>query len=319
MKKSIGFIGCSNIARKAMLPAVLKSDFFEVFGFVSRSNEKAMSYVSEFGGRVFSLEAILNSECDAIYVSNPVGLHHSVGKRVLESGKHLLMEKTFTESFPQCMELLDLAETRNLIAMESLMYQYHPLQRLIEDTLPRVGKIREVSAKFGFPHFDDFSDIRYDKSLGGGADLDSLIYPLSFCLAILGKDYIKVQGASFAHAETGINERGYYLLQYEDNVASIAYGFSHAYTNEIRIWGEQGILEAKRVFTRPEQSNFNLILSRDFSEEVIEVPDGDHFLETLRVFYDYTSGESLDKYKLECESLRTRIDLIDRIRNQEFA
>jgi|TARA_R110000824_G_scaffold56028_1_gene153793 NDP-hexose-3-ketoreductase len=267
----IGLIGHSSISRRSVIPAIQKSNDFDLGNIGTRDNRSGYSY-----------QDILDSDVDSIYVSLPVGLHYEWGKKVLESGKHLLLEKTFTTSLDEGKELFDIAESSNLNCMEALMYQFHPLQKQIKDLLPRLGKIRCVEAHFGFPHLDNKKDIRYQKNLGGGAKLDCLVYPLSFVFDILGYEYDNFQELCFW--DDDIDARGYIMLEFQDSLANISYGFGHSYRNEILIWGEDSILKVKRVFSRPEICDEKIEISKNGVTETFEVKNSDHFLNMLSEF-----------------------------------
>ena len=81
-----------------MIPAIEECDGVSLGNIGTRDKRSGYSY-----------QDILESDVDAIYVSLPVGLHYKWGKKVLESRKHLLMEKTFTETYKQAIELFNLA------------------------------------------------------------------------------------------------------------------------------------------------------------------------------------------------------------------
>ena len=111
----IGVLGCSSIAGRSVIPAIVDCNNCILSGVASRDNVKAKLYAEKFNTKEYSYEELLNSDIDAIYVSLPVGLHYEWGKKILESGKHLLMEKTFTETYQQAKELFDIAEQNNLV------------------------------------------------------------------------------------------------------------------------------------------------------------------------------------------------------------
>jgi len=285
----IGLLGHSTIAKKSMIPAIEKCDWFMLGGIGARDIRTGNSY-----------EEILESDVDAIYVSLPVGLHYKWGKKVLESGKHLLLEKTFTETYRQAKELFDLAKELNLSCMEALMYEFHPLQNQIESLLSDVGNIRSVEAHFGFPHFENKNDIRYQNDLGGGAILDCLVYPLSFVFRILGYDYTDYEPKIFWDIVNDIDECGYIRLQYDDSIANISYGFGHSYRNEITIWGDKSILTAKRVFTRPKDCDEDIKILKNGEVKSYKVENTDHFVEMLNNFKSYIDmNESTSKRTLE--------------------
>lgn len=294
----IGVLGNSSIAKKSIIPAIKKSKNFDLCGIGSRNKETGKSY-----------DDILNSDVDVIYVSLPIGLHFKWGKKVLESGKHLLLEKTFTENYKQAKELFDLAKSSNLFCMEALMYEFHPLQKQIDSLLTDIGDIKSVEAHFGFPHFEDKSNIRYKKELGGGAILDCLVYPLSFIFKTLGSDFINYDSTILYDKENDVDERGYIKLTYNKSVGNISYGFGHAYRNEITIWGTKSILKLKRIFSRPENCDEHIEVWTNGVCKVYEVDKKDHFLEMLNSFYDgvtnkKTFGEKTLKRMLFLDLIR---------------
>lgn len=58
-------------------------------------------------------ELLKRDDLDVVDVVLPSHLHHEVGRAVLESGRHLLMEKPMAVTIDQCRELRTLAEAKN--------------------------------------------------------------------------------------------------------------------------------------------------------------------------------------------------------------
>jgi len=61
-----------------------------------------------------SLEEVLADDADLIVVNTPVDTHYEYAKKVLEAGKHALVEKAFTTTAAEAQELRDLAKAKNL-------------------------------------------------------------------------------------------------------------------------------------------------------------------------------------------------------------
>ncbi len=310
MPIKIGALGCSAVAGRLVLPAILESQRFDLAGVASRSSTKATEYANNFGTVAYSYDQLLKSDVDAIYVSLPVGLHYQWGKKVLQHGKHLLMEKTFTQTHTQAKELFKLSDINRLACMEALMYQYHPFQKQVEELTLSVGEIKRVEAHFGFPHFDNKDDIRYSKDLGGGAALDCLVYPLSFVFRLLGSDYKDCNSSIYYHKETNVDERGYIHLEYPTAAASISYGFGHSYRNEAIIWGEKAILKINRVFTRPDVCEMPIEIWKNGSCKKIKTHPSNHFLDMLDVFSD-----NIKTLKNDSHSTLARVQFIDKLLN----
>ena len=55
--------------------------------------------------------------------------------------------------------------------METFQFQFHSQFKYIKDLIKnnKLGSIRSVDVKFGFPPFQNLKDIRYQKSLNGGS------------------------------------------------------------------------------------------------------------------------------------------------------
>jgi predicted dehydrogenase len=62
------------------------------------------------------IDDILNDALvEVVVLATPTSTHHALGKRVLQSGKHLLVEKPLAGSLPEAHELATLARSRNLL------------------------------------------------------------------------------------------------------------------------------------------------------------------------------------------------------------
>jgi myo-inositol 2-dehydrogenase/D-chiro-inositol 1-dehydrogenase len=59
-------------------------------------------------------EMLKAEQLDAVDVVLPSDLHYEVGKAVLESGRHLLLEKPMALSIDHCSKLIDLAKSKNV-------------------------------------------------------------------------------------------------------------------------------------------------------------------------------------------------------------
>jgi len=59
-------------------------------------------------------QTLLDSDVDAIAIATPVRTHYWFGRRALESGKHIWVEKPFTASSQQAQELIEIARTNSL-------------------------------------------------------------------------------------------------------------------------------------------------------------------------------------------------------------
>jgi predicted dehydrogenase len=88
-------------------------------------------------------ELIRSPQVDAVAVVTPVWTHFEFAKAALENGKHIFVEKPFTATASQALELIDLALARNLQIMVDHTFLFtgavRKMRQLIdEDTLGKL-------------------------------------------------------------------------------------------------------------------------------------------------------------------------------------
>jgi predicted dehydrogenase len=78
-------------------------------------------------------ELIANPRVDAVAIATPVATHYELGMRVLESGKHLLVEKPLAASAEAAVRLIDEANRRRLVLMVDHTYVYTPAVQKVKE------------------------------------------------------------------------------------------------------------------------------------------------------------------------------------------
>lgn len=283
----IGIIGAADIAFRRFLPALAKVGTMEFAGVASRTQSKAERITETFGGVYYpSYEDIIaDPTIDAIYLPLPPALHYGWGKRVLESGKHLLMEKPFTTSLKETEELVRLSEERQLTVHENYMFLYHEQLGIIKNILRegRIGDIRLLRLSFGFPKRAD-NDFRYNKALGGGALLDCGGYPVRLALELLGNSATVKQRALSQPDGYEVDLFGSAVLQNDDGLcAQVSFGMDNAYQCRLEVWGSRATLIAPRIFTAGADFQPTITI-RGNSEEVIACAADDQFMKSILAF-----------------------------------
>ena len=284
----IGILGTSEIAFRRFLPALQACDGFTYAGVASRTPEKAAPFQEMFGGEIYDgYDALLADESiHAVYVPLPPALHFEWGKKVLESGKHLLMEKPFTTDAGQTAQLLSLARERGLTVHENYMFLYHSqlakIRQLIADGT--LGEIRLYRIAFGFPKRAE-GDFRYNKQLGGGALLDCGGYPVRLALELMGNT-TKVVQAGLAQPEGyEVDLFGSAVLQNDEGMcAQISFGMDNAYQCQLEVWGSKATLVAPRIFTAGPGVQPPLLLNTPNGQIALEQGEDDHFLHSIETF-----------------------------------
>lgn len=284
----IGILGTADIAFRRFLPALTQCPDVRYAGVASRTPEKAEKFQEQFGGTIYDgYDALLaDDSIDAVYVPLPPALHYEWGKKVLESGKHLLMEKPFATDLKQTEELLELAEQKGLAVHENYMFLYHSqlgeIKKLIADGT--LGEIRLYRMAFGFPKRSE-GDFRYCRELGGGALLDCGGYPVRLALEFLGESARLVQAKLSQPQGYDVDLFGSAVLENENGLcAQVSFGMDNAYQCQLEIWGSNATLIAPRIFTAGDGVQPDLILRASDGEKTVQLASDCHFLHSLEQF-----------------------------------
>jgi len=107
-----------------------------------------------------SLDAIVaRPDVHGVSISTPPFLHFSMAKAVLQSGKHLLLEKPTTLSATEAQELQALAQARSLMATMNFEFRCVPAWMRLAELLSEgyVGKLRLVKVDWLVPSRADAS------------------------------------------------------------------------------------------------------------------------------------------------------------------
>lgn len=285
---NLGILGTSEIAFRRFLPALNKCPDINYSGVASRTPEKGKPFQETYGGCIYSsYDALLADESiGAVYVPLPPALHFEWGKKVLNAGKHLLMEKPFTTSIQETEQLLNLAEEKGLAVHENYMFLYHSQLAKVKEMIAdgSLGEIRLYRMSFGFPMRGQ-GDFRYNKELGGGALLDCGGYPIRLALELLG-DTAKVVHSKLVQPE-GFEVDLYGSAVMENDageVAQISFGMDNAYQCQLEVWGSKATLIAPRIFTAGDGVKPTLILRTSSDENKIELEADDQFLHSIQQF-----------------------------------
>ena len=129
-----GIIGCSRIAKRSVIPAIIKSEFAELEIIGSRSTDKAKEFAKEFDCEKFGTyeDVISNDSVDVVYISTPIGTHEEWSIKATAAGKHVYVEKSSTYSFDSAKKMVKSAKENNVRLMEGFMFRFHPQHQKVK-------------------------------------------------------------------------------------------------------------------------------------------------------------------------------------------
>lgn len=301
MKKvKIGVIGCANIAQRSVIPAIKSFEGFELVAVASRSIEKAEKFAKQFDCEpIEGYQNLLNKkEIEAIYLPLPTGLHDEWIEKCIEAKKNVLAEKSFSETFLSCKNLLKKASAKKLVLMENFMFCYHSQHQFIKNLIDsgEIGEIRLFRSSFGFPPFAKWN-FRYDKSLGGGSLLDAGAYTVKASQIFLGFEIQAKSSCLYYDLNYGIDLYGAaFLVSKQGIAAELAWGFDNFYQCNYEIWGSKGKIIAERAFTPTPEMKPKIILEQQDKRFEFLANSDNHFINILKEFYRSIVHRDIDKH-----------------------
>lgn len=284
----IGILGTADIAFRRFLPALQKCEGFTYAGVATRTPGKGKPFQEAYGGKIYDGYGSLleDKSIEAVYMPLPPSLHYEWGRKVLEVGKHLFMEKPFTTSLAETEALLALAEEKGLAVHENYMFLYHSQLAYVRKRIAdgSLGDLRLIRAAFGFPKRSE-GDFRYNRSLGGGALLDCGGYPVRLVRELLGDTARVMQARLVQPLGYEVDLYGSAVLENDDGLcAQISFGMDNAYQCQLEIWGSKATLISPRIFTAGPDFNPQIVLRTSSGETQIELEPDDQFLHSINAF-----------------------------------
>jgi len=286
-KLKIGVLGCANIAKRSVVPAIKSIAEYDLVAIASRTQEKAAEFAVEFNCEaVEGYQNLLDrNDIDVIYMPLPTGLHEEWVLKALEAGKHILIEKSLAMDYESAKRMVDLARERGLLIMENFMFLYHKQHNFVKELIDKgeVGELRCFRSSFGFPPLDG-DNFRYSAALGGGSLLDAAAYTVRASQLFLGND-IWVEGATLNNMNTEVDLFGGAYLKSESGMfAEVAFGFDNFYQCNYEIWGSKGRIIAQRAFTPGENFTTTITLEKQGESFDYKIDAENHFVNILNEF-----------------------------------
>jgi predicted dehydrogenase len=248
-----GIVGAGWIANEFVRDLV--ENGFSVTAIGSRSLDKAREFADRFGipnAHGSYEELVADPDVDVVYVATPHPMHLADATLALNAGKHVLVEKAFTVNAGEARQLVDLAASKGLVALEAMWARFLPHMVRLRELLAAgtIGEVRTVVADHSQSLPADPSHRVQDLALGGGALLDLGVYVVSFAYDMLGEPErvlaISSPTPTGADAETSI------LLGFSGGQQAVLHcSLDTAGPNRASVTGTAGWVEIESVFYSP--------------------------------------------------------------------
>ena len=184
--------------------------------------------------------------CDAVYIAVPNGLHSQISLYFLQRKIAVFCEKPLAANIDQVTEMIECAKKNNTYLQEGLIPLYNPNFKILKDSLPMVGKIRQ--ATFNFSKYSSRYDAylrnenptTFRADLANGAIMDLGVYIFADVIGLWGKP-VSIEGRCTL-LDTKADIAGTSIFEYPEFNVSLSYSKASDTNNICEICGELGIL-----------------------------------------------------------------------------
>ncbi|WP_084039198.1 Gfo/Idh/MocA family protein [Demequina sp. NBRC 110053] len=246
-----GILGAGGIAHK-MADAIESHTASSVVAVGSRTPGKAQAFVADVGaGRPYGSyeEVVSDPDVDAVYVATTHNDHHEPALLAIEAGKHVLVEKAFTQNTAQAEMVIEAARAKGVYLMEAMWSRFLPHRDALRAVIERgeIGDVIAVQADHG-QHLAHVERM-FRPELAGGALLDLGVYPISFAHDILGvpEDVVAVGQMR----DTGVDNQVSMVFRYPGAQATLHTTMEARTGCTAVISGTEGRIEVADTFYAP--------------------------------------------------------------------
>ncbi|MBI1910239.1 MAG: Gfo/Idh/MocA family oxidoreductase [Deltaproteobacteria bacterium] len=317
MKVKFGIIGCSSVAKRKTIPAILHSNFASLEMVGSRSLEKAKEWGKSFGCASGSYKDVLqNPSVEAIYISLPIRLHPEWALQSIQAGKHVLCEKSATDSFARAQVMVQEAKKRSLRLMEAFMFRFHPQHKRILEWKREglFGEIFSFEGNYGLQAIER-TGFRFDPSLGGGCLNDAGCYIVCASRMIFGSVPEGVMASLKFDLKTGVDLQGSFYLVYPGHRTAFGgFGYENCFRSTYHVWGNKASAYLQRAYAlKPNSDSILHVRFADDREEITTIPWVDQSQLMIDEFSQVIRGEKKESFSYE-EDLLQQSKVMEAIR-----
>ena len=324
MALKIGMIG-TNFISDDFCAAAAQVPGAELFAVYSRKQETGDAFAARHGiPQVYTdYDEFLDSGLDAVYVASPNFAHCAQTLKALNHKKHVLCEKVMAVNEQEVRSMIDCARQNNVVLLEAMRPDFDPAYDLIEQNLPRIGKLRRATFEFCqySSRYDSFREgiiqNAFNPELGNAAVMDIGVYCIHSLVRLFGAP--KNVKAFSTKLSNGFDGSGIVLMEYEDMTAEAVYSKIAVSVTPSVLQGEDGSIMIDYI-SKPESVSLRLresardTLTDGTIEKLPYTPAKNNMIFEIQEFLKLIEKKEVDHKYLKY-SLGT-IRVLDEVRRQ---
>lgn len=295
-----GLIGASTIAKQFMIDAIRNQPDGEIVSVMSSNAERASAYAKENGiaKGVGSLDALLGSDIDAVYISTTNELHLEQALAAAKAGKHVLCEKPLALTTADARKIVAACKEAGVVMGTNHHLRNAGGHRAMREAIiaGKIGKpiaARVFHAVYLPPNLQGWRIAKPDA--GGGVVLDITVHDADTLRFVLNDDPIEVSAITqtAGMASGGLEDAAMCLWRFKSGVIAQSHeGFTTKFAGTgFEVHGSEGSLFARDVMTQKPIGSVTLRTEK--GEENLSFDREDLYTRSLRAFHAAIRGEGV--------------------------
>ncbi|UCI29919.1 Gfo/Idh/MocA family protein [Mesorhizobium sp. B4-1-4] len=293
-----GLIGASTIARQFMINAIRAQADGEIVAVMSSNPERATAYAGEndIPAAMSSLDALLGSGIDAVYISTTNELHLEQTLAAIQAGKHVLCEKPLALTSADARNMVAAAKAAGVVLGTNHHLRNAGAHRAMREAIAagRIGK--PIAARVFHSVYlpETLQGWRITKpEAGGGVVLDITVHDADTLRFVLGDDPGEVSAftQSAGMAGGGLEDGAMCIWRFNSGLIAQSHeGFTTRFAGTgFEVHGSQGSLIASNVMTQ--KPDGSVLLRTAKGEEQLSFDREDLYVRSVRQFHAAIRGK----------------------------
>ena len=173
----------------------------------------------------------------------------------------MLCEKPIGCTATEAARLLAARDRHKVLIAEAAMVRMHPRWLAVRNLLRegRIGALRSFVGTFAY-RLADRSNVRYDRSMGGGVLLDTGFYPVTMSRFVFEAEPVRVTARMERDKETGVDLLTSAILEYPQGHAVFTCGMELAPGQSAQLYGTGGHLWLGNAWNPPGDRRSELLV-----------------------------------------------------------
>ena len=281
-----GVIGCGGIADRRTIPGLVLAENAELVIVMDRNTELAAKVGEKYEVPFTdSVEELLSSDIDAVYIATPVFCHRDQAMQAMRAGKHVLIEKPVGMTSEEAKELREIAKEENVKLGVGMMMRFHTHHQIIKDMIAegKLGDIVSMRAQFSCWYPEIEGSWRQVKKLGGGGALMDLgVHCLDLLQYITGTKAVGVTAICDTQTfKYEVDDSASLLLKMDNGAhAYVDVNFNipdNAAMSRMEIYGTKGSVITDGTLGQEEVGNSKVSLVEETGYDAMQNRGGDNF------------------------------------------